>query len=172
MGVSDLTEADRLEQQARAVMEKIATAGLSIATAESCTGGLVASLLTDIEGVSSAFDRGFVTYSEQSKYEMLGVPGNLITMHGVVSREVALGMAQGALANSKADVAIGITGFAGSAGARDEAGLVYLAVVARGKSPIVRDCHFGLAERDVVRRRAARAALEMLDEMLSFFPAK
>lgn len=91
----DLTEADRLERQARAAMQKIAKAGLSIATAESCTGGLVSSLLTDIEGFSSAFDRGFVTYSEHSTYEMLGVPRNLITVHGVVSHEVALSMAQG-----------------------------------------------------------------------------
>ncbi|CAH0496065.1 CinA family protein [Novosphingobium sp. CECT 9465] len=169
MGVSDLAEAGVLERQTATVMEMVAKAGLSIATAESCTGGLLAALLTDIKGFSGSFDRGFVTYSEQSKRQMLGIPGNLIRMHGVVSRDVALRMAQGALSRSNADLSIGITGFAGPAGVRDEAGLVHLAVVAGARPAIVRECHFGLAERDVVRRRTVRAALEMLEEMVVVF---
>ena len=141
------------ESRARQVLTRIAKAGLRVATAESCTGGLLASLLTDVEGVSSAFDRGFVTYSADSKAEMLDVPGNLIAMHGVVSREVALAMARGALAHSRADIAIAITGFAGPAGRRDEAGLVHLAVVGNGHVKATRECHFGLADRAHVRER-------------------
>lgn len=152
------------ESRARQVLAKIAKAGLIVATAESCTGGLLASLLTDVEGVSKAFDRGFVTYSAESKAEMLDVPGNLIAKHGVVSREVALAMAHGALGNSRADIAIAITGFAGPAGERDEAGLVHLAVVGKGRLTITRDCHFGLAGRAQVRQRSVNAALEMMED--------
>lgn len=151
------------ESRARKALTQIVTAGLKVVTAESCTGGVLASLLTDVEGCSSVFDCGFVTYSAESKSRILGVPGNLVTMFGVVSREVALAMAQGALANSDADIAIAITGFAGPAGRRDEAGLVHLAAVGRRHLAITRECHFGLADRALVRLRSIDAALEMLD---------
>lgn len=95
---------------------------------------------------------------------MLDVPGNLIAMHGVVSREVALAMARGALAHSRADIAIAITGFAGPAGTRDEAGLVHLAVVGNGHVKATRECHFGLADRAHVRERSIDAALEMMED--------
>ena len=134
---------------------------------QSCTGGLLASLITDLEGLSSSFECGFVSYSEESKRSLLNVPGRLITMHGAVSREVALAMANGALAQSHADLAVAITGFAGPAGKRDEEGLVHIAVIAKGAPLITRECHFGAAGRDVVRRRAVRAALEMLDEAIA-----
>lgn len=153
-----------LERRAQTVLERIAGLGMRICTAESCTGGLLASLLTDLEGLGGAFDRGFVTYAEQSKTDMLGVPANLVAMHGVVSRQVALAMAEGALARSDAQIAVSITGFAGPAGKRDEAGLVHLAVIGKDGRTIVRECHFGFAERPSVRRRTVRAALEMLDE--------
>src|SRR3990167_3609885 len=101
MPTDDLPDGiESAENHARKVLAQISAAGLTVATAESCTGGLLASLLTDIEGCSSAFDRGFVTYSAASKTEMLGVQANVIAMFGVVSREVALAMAQGALENS------------------------------------------------------------------------
>ncbi|MES2492941.1 MAG: CinA family protein [Pseudomonadota bacterium] len=167
MSTTDLPdESGKLEQFAREVVGRIAQAGLRVSTAESCTGGLLASLITDLEGVSSVFDRGFVTYTEDSKCDLLGLSHSLIANHGIVSREVALAMAAGALTASRADMAVGITGFAGGAGERDEPGLVHIA--ARGKANLVisRECHFGAAPRDRVRMRSAHAALEMLDELL------
>ena len=141
--------------------------GLRLATAESCTGGLIASLVTDIEGLSSTFERGFVTYTDEAKCDLLGIEPLEIARHGVVSREIALAMAEGALARSNAHLALGVTGFAGKAGPHDEAGLVHLAVVRHGARPILRECHFGQANRDMVRTRVAEAALEMLGEMLA-----
>ncbi|WP_082734330.1 CinA family protein [Novosphingobium sp. CCH12-A3] len=165
MPTDDLPDGiESAENHARKVLAQISAAGLTVATAESCTGGLLASLLTDIEGGSSAFDRGFVTYSAASKTEMLGVQANVIAMFGVVSREVALAMSQGALENSSADIALAITGFAGPGGARDEAGLVHLAASGKGHLAITRECHFGLADRALVRQRSINAALEMLEE--------
>lgn len=170
MSISDIPfDLSNAERRARETLELVATAGLRVATAESCTGGLLASLLTDLEGCSSVFDRGFVTYSTDSKIEMLGVSGSLIAMFGVVSREVALAMAHGALAKSSANIAIAITGFAGPAGAHDEAGLVHLAAVGKGHLTVTRECHFGLADRALARQRSINAALEMLDEAVSRF---
>ena len=154
--------ADTLARRAQEVLRAVERAGLSVATAESCTGGLIASLLTDIEGLSRNFERGFVTYSEEAKCELLGLEPVFIARHGVVSREVAVGMAEGALARSHADLALAVTGFAGKAGPHDEAGLVHLALVGRGMRTMTRECHFGAAKRDVVRFHAAQAALDML----------
>src|SRR5690606_18281316 len=125
-------DAERLARRARDVLKQVADARLMLTTAESCTGGLPASLLTDIGGLSSTFERGFVTYSEAAKCEQLGVEPILIAKHGVVSAEVARAMAQGALAGSKADVAVAITGFAGAASKGDEVGLVHIAALRRG----------------------------------------
>src|SRR5581483_5683317 len=96
----------------RRLLQKAAERGLSLATAESCTGGMLASLLTDVQGVSHAFERGFVTYTHEAKNEMLGVPMDLIEEKGAVSKEVAIAMADGALACSRANIALAITGFA------------------------------------------------------------
>lgn len=159
-------EARELADLAVAVMRRAGDARLKVATAESCTGGLLASLLTDLPGKSSAFERGFVTYSEEAKCELLGIDPMLIRRHGAVSEEVAAAMALGAINNSRADLAAGITGFAGPAGPRDEAGLVYIAVRRRGGQAIGRECHYGAAERDRVRMLAAHAALEMLRELM------
>jgi nicotinamide-nucleotide amidase len=155
--------ADLAEQVLRGLNEK----GLKLATAESCTGGLIASLVTDIEGLSSTFERGFVTYTEEAKCELLGIEPSSIARHGVVSREIALAMAEGALAHSQADVALAVTGFAGRAGPDDEEGLVHLALVRRSARPILRECHFGQAGRERVRYRTAAAALEMLGAALA-----
>ena len=158
-------DAHALVEQAERVLRAVDRRGLKLATAESCTGGLIASIATDIEGLSSTFERGFVTYSEQAKCELLGLEPIFIERHGVVSREVALAMAEGALKHSNADLAVAVTGFAGKAGPDDEPGLVHLALVG-GKRPITRECHFGNASRDAVRARTAAAAFDMLAEVV------
>ena len=115
---------DAVEEATRHLLAKASERGLTLATAESCTGGMIASLLTDVQGVAHVFDRGFVTYSEEAKTGLLGVPPDLIAVEGAVSRAVALAMAEGALARSSADIIIAVTGFAD---AGDERGLVHFA---------------------------------------------
>jgi nicotinamide-nucleotide amidase len=160
-------EGDELAAYAREVLGRVARARLTLATAESCTGGLLASLCTDLEGLGSTFERGFITYSEASKAEMLGIEPAFIARHGVVSREVAQAMASGALDRSRAGIAVAITGFAGAAGAHDEAGLVHLAARRRRNGGSwLREAHYGSVGRDRVRMLAARAALEMIDTLL------
>lgn len=159
---ADERRARDLADKARAVLQAVKRREWSIATAESCTGGLLASLLTDMEGLSGSFDRGFVTYATESKTQVLGIDPILIARHGVVSREVAMAMAKGALENSDAKISAGITGFAGPASADDEAGLVHLAVRATDGTAIHRECHFGQRDRDSVRLLAAEASLDML----------
>jgi nicotinamide-nucleotide amidase len=162
--------AETLAARAELVLRAMDRRGLKLTTAESCTGGLIASLVTDIEGLSSTFERGFVTYSEQSKCDLLGIEPVFIARHGVVSREVALAMAEGALARSQADLAIAVTGFAGKAGPSDEPGLVHLALAGRVERPISRECHFGNADRDRVRVLTAQAAFEMLASVVGEEP--
>lgn len=157
-------EARQLADFAVRVMKQLGEARLSVATAESCTGGLLASLLTDLPGHSGAFERGFVTYSEPAKCELLGIDPVLIARHGVVSKEIAAAMAEGALAHSRAGVAVGITGFADGAGEGGEPGLVHVAARRKGGKLIARECHYGDLGRDRVRMLAARAALELLEE--------
>ena len=125
---------------------------LKIATAESCTGGLIAGLLTEIAGSSDVFERGFVTYSNTAKEEMLGVPRDLIAAHGAVSAEVARAMAQGALSHSRADLAVAVTGIAGPGGGTAEkpVGLVHIAAARDGKI-IQRESRFGDIGREGVR---------------------
>jgi nicotinamide-nucleotide amidase len=169
--VSDLPDdAAKLADFAQEVLGRVAKAGLMIATAESCTGGLLASLCTDIEGLGSTFERGFVTYSEEAKAELLGIERAFIARHGVVSREVAMAMAEGALAHSRADLAVAITGFAGRAGKNDEPGLVHLAARRRGGGSCAREAHYGDVGRDRVRLLTAHAALEMIDELVGSGP--
>lgn len=159
-------EARHLADLAEAVMARAVKAGLSVATAESCTGGLLASLLTDLPGASSAFERGLVTYSEAAKRDLLGIDAVEIARHGVVSAEIAAAMADGALAGSRADIALAITGFAGPGG-EGEPGMVHLAARPRAGRLIARECHYGDIGRDRVRMLAAGAALEMLDEAIA-----
>jgi len=156
-----------LAEFAREVLGRLSKARLTIATAESCTGGLMASLCTDIEGLGSTFERGFVTYSLEAKAEMLGIEPAFIARHGVVSREVAIAMADGALAHSRAGLAIAITGFAGKAGKSDEPGLVHLAAKRRNGGGCAREAHYGDVGRDRVRMLTARAGLEMIDELVT-----
>ncbi|MDA8232216.1 MAG: CinA family protein [Magnetospirillum sp.] len=145
------------------VLDACAKAGLRIATAESCTGGMVAAALTAVPGSSAVVERGFVTYSNQAKTEMLGVPAALIAAFGAVSEQVARAMAEGALAHSPADLAVAITGIAGPGGgtADKPVGLVHFACARRGEGvAAAREVFPG--DRDAVRQAAARKALEML----------
>jgi nicotinamide-nucleotide amidase len=139
--------------------------GWKIATAESCTGGLVAAAITDVAGSSDVFDRGFVTYSNAAKTEMLGVPAELIAKHGAVSVEVAQAMADGALNHSNADLAIAITGIAGPSGGTAEkpVGLVYFAEATRGRfrSTTLFELRCGDLGRAAVRQAAVRQALQL-----------
>ena len=155
-----------VEQAVTALLQQACTRGLALATAESCTGGLLAALLTDVEGCSHAFERGFVAYSEEAKSGMLGIDRHLIDAEGAVSKTVALAMANGALAHSRADVAMAITGFAGPAGPDDEPGLVHFACARRGRAAAHREAHFGNIGRGAVRVAAVRVALAMMGEAL------
>lgn len=136
---------------------------LKLATAESCTGGMLASLLTDVEGLSHAFERGFVTYSEASKHELLGVPRQLIDTKGAVSREVAVAMAEGALARSNADIALAVTGFAGNG---DEPGLVHFACARRSRPTEHEEAHFGNTGRGQIRIATLEVAIRLMTRML------
>ena len=157
-------EAAALGEHAVRVLAKADRCGVAIATAESCTGGLLASLLTDQDGFGRCFDRGFVTYTDEAKSDLLGIEAIEIARHGAVSAEIAAAMARGALARSQAGLAVAITGFAGPAGPGDEAGLVHLACLPRGGPLIGRECHFGPLGRERVRNLAVARALEMIEE--------
>ncbi len=156
-----------LLSQAEALLESYRRAGLTIATAESCTGGLVASCLTEIAGSSDVFERGFVTYSNTAKAEVLGVPAPLIAERGAVSAEVAEAMARGALERSTADAAVALTGVAGPGGGTAEkpVGLVHLGAVRRGGAARQRREIFG-GDRTAVRASSVAVALELLGELL------
>ncbi len=158
-----LTEATRLLQRLR-------VARLTLATAESCTGGLIAALLTEIAGASDVVDRGFVTYSNAAKTELIGVPAALIDAHGAVSRDVAIAMAEGALsrtcANAGGALAVSVTGVAGPGGGSAEkpVGLVHIAVARTGHATRHRECRFGDLGRVEVRLATVRAALDMIGD--------
>jgi nicotinamide-nucleotide amidase len=154
---------DRVEEATRRLLAKACERDLVLATAESCTGGLLASLLTDVPGVAHAFDRGFVTYSEASKTDLLGVPAALIDKEGAVSKAVALAMAEGALSRSRANIALAITGFADKG---EEPGLVHFACARAGRISAHREAHFGAIGRGAVRIAALEVAIEMMTEML------
>jgi len=139
---------------------------LRIVTAESCTGGLIAGCLTGIAGSSAVFERGFVTYSNEAKTEILGVPTELIAQHGAVSEPVARAMAAGALENSRAELAIAVTGIAGPGGGsrKRPVGLVHFAAASADAGTIhVREVFAG--DRDEVRLATVRRALDMLGEL-------
>jgi nicotinamide-nucleotide amidase len=163
---------DRLRTRASAVLDACRARRLLAATAESCTGGLVAACLTEIAGSSDVFDRGFVTYSNEAKQEMLGVPAEVIARHGAVSAETARAMARGALARSRAHVAVAITGIAGPGGGSAEkpVGLVHLAAAAQSGAALHRERRYAHASRAGVRQHSALEALEMLLELALEYP--
>jgi nicotinamide-nucleotide amidase len=154
---------DETEEATRRLLAKACERGLSLATAESCTGGMLASLLTDVQGVAHAFDRGFVTYTNEAKHEMLGVPLELIDQKGAVSQEVAIAMAEGALARSRANITLAVTGFADSG---DEPGLVHFGCARAGRKTAHREEHFGPGGRGATRIKCMAVAVEMMTEML------
>lgn len=154
---------DEVDKRTRTLLERACDAQLSLATAESCTGGMIASLLTDVEGASHTFERGFITYTDAAKAEMLGVPIDLIEREGAVSRAVAVAMAEGALARSTADIALAVTGFAGEG---EEPGLVHFGCARKGRPTGHREEHFGDIGRGRIRVECMRVAVEMMTEML------
>jgi nicotinamide-nucleotide amidase len=150
------------------VLQAARASGLHIATAESCTGGLIAAALTEIAGSSDVVDRGFVVYSNRAKTELLGVPGALIQRQGAVSEDVARAMAEGALKHSSSQLAISCTGIAGPGGATPEkpVGLVYLAAARQGQTTLHVECRFGDIGRARVRMRSVEEGLKLLFQIV------
>ena len=158
-----------LIEQASALLQSCRKAGVTVATAESCTGGLIAGCLTEIAGSSDVVDRGFVTYSNEAKNVMLDVPMRLIERHGSVSESVARTMAEGALAHSFAVLSVAVTGVAGPGGGTAEKpiGLVHLACAKRGGETRHREERYGDLGRSAIREATIRTAIEMLMEQLA-----
>lgn len=156
-----------LRTAATAVLEVCRVRGLKVATAESCTGGLVAGALTEIAGSSDVVDRGFVTYSNMAKQQMLGVPADILREHGAVSRQTAEAMARGALGKGGADLVVAITGIAGpgGGGADKPVGLVHFAAASRNGALNVAEMRYGDIGRSEVRHKSVLQALAMLKEM-------
>ncbi|WP_105427674.1 CinA family protein [Neorhizobium tomejilense] len=156
-----------IEDQARQIVADFAARGKMVATAESCTGGLIAGALTEISGSSAVVDRGFVTYTNQAKVDMLGVAETTLATHGAVSKETALQMVHGALYRSQASVAVAVTGIAGPGGGSAEkpVGLVHLAAKNRSGKILHREMRYGEIGRTEVRLATVRTALEMLAEV-------
>jgi nicotinamide-nucleotide amidase len=154
---------DETQEATRRLLQKASERNLRLATAESCTGGMLASLLTDVQGVAHAFERGFVTYTNEAKNEMLGVPMELIEEKDAVSKEVAIAMAEGALERSRANIALSVTGFADSG---DEPGLVHFGCARAGRITLHREEHFGPGGRGATRVKCMKVAIEMMTEML------
>ena len=158
-----------LIEQASALLQSCRKAGVTVATAESCTGGLIAGCLTEIAGSSDVVDRGFVSYSNEAKNVMLDVPMRLIERHGAVSESVARTMAEGALAHSFAVLSVAVTGVAGPEGGTAEkpVGLVHLACAKRGGETRHREERYGDLGRPAIREATIRTAMEMLMEQLA-----
>lgn len=153
---------------AQNLLELAKRQGAIVATAESCTGGLISGAITEIPGSSDIFDRGFVTYSNEAKMMMLGVPEELIQQHGAVSEDVALAMAQGALERSAANLAVSVTGIAGPGGSEHKPeGRVCFGLAATGQEPTAETIEFGAIGRDRVRERTVEHALKLLVDALS-----
>jgi nicotinamide-nucleotide amidase len=157
---------DELRRAAARLLDRCRALGLTVATAESCTGGLVAATLTEIPGSSDVVDCGYVTYSNDAKQLLLGVPAETLDMHGAVSRATAEAMAEGARAQSGADLTVAITGIAGPGGGSAEkpVGLVHFAAAREGRL-IHREMRFGEIGRSEVRRQSVGVAFDLLAEL-------
>jgi nicotinamide-nucleotide amidase len=156
--------------RAAELVARYKAAGLMAATAESCTGGLIAALLTEIPGSSNMLERGFVVYSNAAKQELLGVLAETLTKHGGVSDETAVAMAEGALRASRAEVAVSVTGIAGPDGGTvaKPVGLVHFACARRGRPTAAREERFGDVGRGAVRLASVRVGVELLEAALSY----
>ena len=159
---------DNLTDEAAALIDRCRAAGMTLATGESCTGGLIAAILTEVPGSSDVVERGFVTYSNQAKSELLGVPEDLIDTHGAVSQPVARAMAEGVLAASPAAVAIAVTGVAGPGGGTPgkPVGLVHLAVARRGGGLIHEKQLFGDQSRRQIRLLTVQRTFALVGKVL------
>jgi nicotinamide-nucleotide amidase len=148
---------------ANALLQACQKRGIMLATAESCTGGMIIAALTDIAGSSAVVDRGFITYSNEAKMDMLGVSTATLEAHGAVSRETAIEMATGALARSRAGLTLAVTGIAGPGGGSTEkpVGLVWFGVGLDGQSVTAEHRLFADKGRDFIRRETVRHALEL-----------
>jgi len=157
-----------LTDLASQVLDKARQSRVKIATAESCTGGLVAACLTEIAGSSDVVERGFVVYSNEAKSEMLGVSADLIERHGAVSAEVARALAEGAIARSRAELSVAITGIAGPGGGSLEkpVGLVHFAAMRTGQEPVLERHEFGDIGRGNIREASIKVALRLLSGLL------
>ena len=153
-----------LLQDAAALLDHLRSQRLKLVTAESCTGGLVAGLLTEIAGSSDVVERGLVTYSNEAKRELLGVPEALLAQHGAVSEAVARAMAEGALTHSHVEVAVAVTGVAGPGGgsAAKPVGLVHIAAARQGRDVLHRECRFGDIGRGPIRLASVEAAIQLI----------
>ncbi len=154
-----------LIERARALIERCRASGLRLASAESCTGGLIAALLTEIPGSSDVFERGFVTYSNAAKQELLGVAAATLEAHGAVSEATAREMAAGALRHSHAQIAVSVTGVAGPGGgsAAKPIGLVHFACAGPNGRLVAKEQRFGDPGRSAIRAEAVAQALELLE---------
>ena len=155
-----------LVNNAQALLFLLRERGFKMASVESCTGGLIAGLMTTIAGASDVFERGWVTYSNDAKVQEVGVPPALIVAHGAVSQPVAQAMAEGALKNAPVDMAVSVTGIAGPGGgsADKPVGMVCLAVARCGHPSIVETQHF-TGNRDEIRQQSVARALQLLAEL-------
>jgi nicotinamide-nucleotide amidase len=156
-----------IEDEARRIIADFSARGLMVSTAESCTGGLIAGALTEISGSSAVVDRGFVTYTNEAKMDLLGVKSGTLAAYGAVSRETALQMVQGALFRSRANLAVAVTGIAGPGGASAEkpVGLVHLAARGREGAILHREMRYGDIGRTEIRLATVRTAFEMLRDV-------
>lgn len=159
-----MTDLEDLLPLAEKVLSVCQTKGLMVATAESCTGGLIAGVLTEIAGSSAVFDRGFVTYSNEAKTELLSVEEADLRAYGAVSEQVAREMASGALANSRAQIAVSVTGVAGPGGGSKEkpVGTVFFGLAVAGEQPVHKHCIFPDEGRDRIRALSVKTALDLL----------
>lgn len=153
---------------AETVLKEARGKSFMIVTAESCTGGMIAATLTDIAGSSDVFERGFVTYSNEAKHQMLDVSAESLNRFGAVSESVAKEMAYGALANSRGDIAVSVTGVAGPGGGSAEkpVGLVWIGLAVQGEAPTATECRFGDLNRAEIRRLTTEKALRLILEKL------
>ncbi|WP_455474581.1 CinA family protein [Bartonella sp. B30(2025)] len=156
------------EKQAHAVLAACRKKGFLLTTVESCTGGLIAANLTNIPGSSDVFDCGFVVYSNESKVRLVGVCSELIKIHGAVSKEVAIAMAEGGLKHSKAEIAVSVTGIAGPGGAcpSKPVGLVHFAVAHKNRKTLHTKMHFESLDRNAIRYATVKNAFKMILESL------
>lgn len=152
-------------------IEACKSKGIMAATAESCTGGMIAAAITDIAGTSAIFDRAFITYSNEAKMEMIGVQEETLAAHGAVSKETALEMASGALARSNAAIALSVTGIAGPDGGSTEkpVGLVWFGVAVKNREPVAEKRLFENHGRDFIRTETVKTALQLGLEALEQF---